>query len=45
MTLQDSPKQQSAHEDVQGLPLQLKILLVVITVGIVGLILKATGVV
>lgn len=43
MTQQDSPKQQNPDEQ-QGFPLQLKLLLAVIALGLLGVILKVGGI-
>ena len=38
------PEKQTQEENPQGLPIQLKFLLAVIAVGVIAIILKATGV-
>ena len=43
MTQQDSPKYQNPN-DQQGFPIQLKLLLAVIALGVLSLILKASGI-
>jgi hypothetical protein len=43
MTQQDSSKQRNP-EDPQGFPLELKLLIAVIGLGVLGIVLKVSGV-